>query len=128
MKQDISLREIRNMLGLSRRIIQGYEKEGLIRSTARNKYGHLLYDEETLRRIVRIRFYQETGFQLKEIFAFIDGPADAIKMRLKERKENLEKQRNRLNRQIEIIDDYLNEGNDTKYEQAIMEMIREERK
>ncbi len=128
MKQDISLREIRNILGLSRRIIQGYEKEGLIRSTARNKYGHLLYDEETLRRIVRIRFYQETGFQLKEIAAFIDGPAEAIKMRLKEQKEILEKQRNRLDRQIEIIDDYLNEGNDTKYEEAIMEMIREERK
>lgn len=128
MKQDISLREIRNMLGLSRRIIQGYEKEGLIRSTSRNKYGHLLYDEETLRRIVRIRFYQETGFQLKEIAAFMDGPADAIKMRLKERKENLEKQRKRLDRQIEIIDDYLNEGNDTKYEEAIMEVIREERK
>ena len=65
MKEDKSLREIRSTLGLSRRIIQGYEKQGLIRSAGRNKYGHLLYDEETLHRIVLIRFYQGLGFELK---------------------------------------------------------------
>lgn len=35
----MTLREICESLGVSRRTLQGYEKAGLVASTGRNKYG-----------------------------------------------------------------------------------------
>ena len=63
----ITLKEVCEMLGLSRRAVQGYEKAGLIRPSARNKYGHLLYDEKTVSRIAGIQYCQKLGFELKDI-------------------------------------------------------------
>lgn len=54
----MTLREICETLGVSRRALQGYEKAGLVASTGRNKYGHLLYDEKARERIAEIKFYQ----------------------------------------------------------------------
>ena len=45
-------------LGVTRRVIEGYEKAGLASATGRNKYGHLLYNEKAQERIVQIRMYQ----------------------------------------------------------------------
>ncbi len=63
----MTLREICETLGVSRRALQGYEKAGLVASTGRNKYGHLLYDEKARERIAEIKFYQQLGFSIKEI-------------------------------------------------------------
>ncbi len=127
MKQEKSLRDIRNRLGLSRRIIQGYEKKGLIEATARNKYGHLLYDEETVVRIAQIRFYQELGFSLKEIREFIDQPLMERKRYLKKQVELLKQQQSRLKEEIRILEDYLKDEDDKKLEEKIWKIIGEER-
>ena len=34
---NLTLKEIQNLYGISRRAIQGYEKEGLVYSTSKNK-------------------------------------------------------------------------------------------
>ena len=39
------LNEVCRDTGVSRRAVQGYENAGLVRATAKNKYGHLLYGE-----------------------------------------------------------------------------------
>ena len=69
----MTLREICETLGVSRRALQGYEKAGLVASTGRNKYGHLLYDEKARERIAEIKFYQQLGFSIKEISDIIDA-------------------------------------------------------
>ena len=69
----MTLREICETLGVSRRALQGYEKAGLVAATGRNKYGHLLYDDSAKLRIARIKFYQQLGFTIKEITAIIDS-------------------------------------------------------
>lgn len=44
-----TLREVADIVGLSRRMIQEYEKTGLATTpTTTNKYGHLLYNEEEI--------------------------------------------------------------------------------
>lgn len=69
-----TLQEIHNTLGITRRAIQGYEEMGLVRASDKNKYGYLLYGENELRRIEKIKMYQEFGLKLKEIKELIDVP------------------------------------------------------
>lgn len=109
----ISLREMYEFLGLSRRIIQGYEKAGLLKHADKNKYGHLLYDEDAFRRAKKIRFLQQLGFQLKEIKGLIDAPDKVMKEALKRRLVELESERERLGQIIQEAYEYvegLNEG------------------
>ena len=79
----MTLREICETLELSRRALQGYEKAGLVTATGRNKYGHLLYDENAQKRIEKIKFYQQLGFSIKEISKLIDAPDKVVKEALK---------------------------------------------
>ena len=78
----MTLREICETLGVSRRALQGYEKAGLVISSGRNKYGHLLYDKDAEVRIAQIKFYQQLGFSIKEFTMIIDAPDTEIKKAL----------------------------------------------
>lgn len=91
-----TLNEIDKEMGVTRRAVQGYEQAGLVSRCGRNKYGHLLYDETAQARIVRIRFYQDLGFTIKEIKELIDAPAPQVKVSLEMRIACLkEEQRNK---------------------------------
>ena len=67
MNQFKTLHEICRELGITRKVIQGYEKRELIKAYGKNAYGHLIYDLESEKMIKRIRFFQELGFTLSEI-------------------------------------------------------------
>lgn len=71
-----SLKEICEEIGVSRRAVQGYEKLGMVSSSQRNKYGHLLYSEITVECIRKIKQYQDYGFSLKEIQKLISSNQD----------------------------------------------------
>lgn len=93
----MTLREVCDSLGISRRTVQGYEKEGLVAPTGKTERGYLVYDEKTRERIREIRLYQEMGFTRKEIAKIIDASNSIRKealerqlVRLKEKKEDVE--------------------------------------
>lgn len=93
----MTLREICDSLGISRRAVQGYEKIGLVKPTGKTERGHLLYDGQTRERIREIRLFQRIGFTRKEIVKIIDAPGDIRRealerqlVRLKEKKEDVE--------------------------------------
>lgn len=67
----MTIRQISETLGVSRRTIQIFESNQLITSCEITNYGHLLYDASTVRRIAVIRFFQNLGMSLKEIRTFI---------------------------------------------------------
>lgn len=77
-----TLHEVYEELGVTRRAVQGYEKRGLVKPSARNKYGHLLYDDQAQRRIALIKDYQKLGFKLKEIESLIDAPSHVVRSAL----------------------------------------------
>lgn len=94
---DMTLREIGNTYGVSRRAVQGYEKAGLVAASGKNERGHLLYSKALQERIKRIKLFQQMGFTIKEIKNLIDAPNDVLKVvlekqakKLKEQKENME--------------------------------------
>ncbi|MBQ9141766.1 MAG: MerR family transcriptional regulator [Lachnospiraceae bacterium] len=96
-------------LGLSRRVIQGYEQAGLLKPTGKNKYGHLLYDYEAFERVKEIRFLQQLGFQLKEIKGLIDAPNEVRKEAIKSRLGDLESEMERLGQLIQEAYEYMKE-------------------
>ena len=96
----ITLREMCAQVGVSRRVIQCYEKVGLMKATDKNKYGYLLYDEEMLHRAELIKFLQELGFKLKEIKEIIDAPKNVMREALEKRVKELEAEVERINQVI----------------------------
>lgn len=92
----VTLRTMCELLNVSRRSIQGYEKAGLMKPTGKNKYGHLLYDQETLHRTKMIKFLQQLGFRVRDIKEIIDAADDVKKEALKKRIEELENEKNRM--------------------------------
>lgn len=85
MNRFITLREVCEKSGVSRRAVQGYEKEGLVAPSGRNKYGHLLYDEETQQKIAEIHLFQRLGFKVKEINDVMHAPTEVKKEQLEEK-------------------------------------------
>ncbi len=86
----MSLRELCESLGVSRRSVQCYEQAGLLMATDKNKYGHLLYDENAFQRAKKIRFLQQVGFKLREIKELIDAPKNVMKEALERRVRELQ--------------------------------------
>ena len=69
--------EVANITGLSRRVIQEYEKAGLaIKPKNKNKYGHLLYDTKELERLWQLRFYKELGYNKTKIRSVMEKSVD----------------------------------------------------
>ena len=65
--------------------------------------GYLLYDSATQERIGIVRMYQEIGFSVKEIKEIIDAPKTSISPLLENQMKKLEKEKGRIEKQIEIL-------------------------
>ncbi len=90
----LTLREICELTGVSRRAVQGYEKAELVSAIDRNERGYLLYDEKSKERIELIRLFQQLGFTIKEIQMIIDAPEDdVLKAALEARVEKLNEEK-----------------------------------
>lgn len=89
MDETKTLSEVCSVLEVSRRAVQGYENAGLVSATGKNKYGHLLYDEEAQRRIKQIRLLQQLGFKVKEIKEIIDAPDEVLRKAVERQIESL---------------------------------------
>lgn len=105
MKQ--KLHQVCAELNISRRTIQGYEKEGLVSPSGKNKYGHLLYGEAERERIRLVQFYQQVGFSLKEIKALMEAPVPIRKAALERKEGELESECLRLQELIRQVKEYI---------------------
>ena len=124
----ITLKEVCEMLGLSRRAVQGYEKAGLIRPSARNKYGHLLYDEKTVSRIAGIQYCQKLGFELKDILEMTKEESGELCRELENRLGDLQEKKKEIRYLIDktreiVVALKTGEGS---FPEVIYEMIKED--
>ena len=105
---EMSLREVCQTLGVSRRAVQGYEKAKLVFPSNKTESGYLLYNDHARERIKLIKLYQDMGFSIKEITTIIDAPADIKKAALLHRKKKLKENIHHTEKMIEIIQEMLN--------------------
>ena len=131
MKQkEKSLSEIAKELNMTRKVIQGYEKHGLVKSSYRGKGNQLIYDEKNYDQIIRIRFLQKLGFSLKEIEKLTDKKEEAIVNSLIQKIKETECEIASLEARkalIEFFTDQLKEGQAIDKE-TIMKIAKEEQK
>lgn len=105
--EKITLREVCNRVGVSRRAMQGYEKVGLVVSSGKNKYGYLLYDEKEVEKIRRIKQYQDFGFKVKEIVVLMDAADEVYIEMVSAKMEMMKKQLKNLMTNIEMAEKLL---------------------
>lgn len=106
---NMTLREIHDAFGISRRAIQGYEKAGLVQKTGKNEKGHLLYDEEAQMRIKKIKLFQQMGFSICEIKDMIDASDSILKPILKRQLLKLKNQQVNIEILIEKMNNLIKE-------------------
>ncbi len=119
-----TLKEVCNELKISRRIVQGYEAKKLIEPSGRNKYGHLLYDEETIKRIAFIRFSQETGLSLDDICSFIDESFEDAKEKLSRQASHLRLEKERIDFMLNQLERLNNMKSRTEYLNEVLKIIK----
>ena len=104
-----TLREVCNTVGVTRRAVQGYERAGLVAATCRNERGYLLYDEEALEKIKKIKLFQEMGFTIREIRELDHAPNHVLKAALEIRVEKLRMEDGRVNEMIRVAVEMIRE-------------------
>ena len=73
-KEMKTVHEISELTGLSIRMLQYYDKTGLLKPAAYTEAGYRLYDENSLMRLQQIMLFRELEFPLKVIKTIIDDP------------------------------------------------------
>ncbi len=101
MESVLTLREMCSKLDVKRRAVQGYESAGLLLPSGKNKYGHLLYDQNAQRRVEQIKFYQDIGFSVRQIIDLIDAPPAVVKAALERQIEHLHERREQVGQLIQ---------------------------
>lgn len=104
---NMTLREVCNDTGFSRRAIQWYEHVGLVSATSKNERGYLLYDEVAQARLNKIRLFQKMGFTIKEISQIIDAPNHILKKALADREKKLRTSITQSTEMIQIIQEMI---------------------
>ena len=106
---DLLLRELCALTRVTRRAVQGYEKEDLVKPSGKNKHGYLLYDKETVSKISKIKILQDRGFSLKEIKSFDTMSGEELKFLLIQRIVVLKKKQIHLGSVISEIQAIISE-------------------
>lgn len=97
MADEMTIKDITNTYGISRRAIQGYESHYLITPCKKSPRGHLIYDEKTVRKIVFIRFCQDLGFSLNEIKELINMDSCNLANKLQDKTRTIEETIEKVN-------------------------------
>ena len=103
----MTLREVCNMVGVTRRAVQCYEQEERVASTGKNKYGYLLYDEEAVKRIQEIKMYQDFGFALKDIKVLFASSEETYKEQMNKKLREMKKQLNELEENVARMEELI---------------------
>ncbi len=106
-----SLKEVSELVGLSRRIIQEFEDKGVIKKPAKPEgYGKnssvkLMYDEKTINDLWRARFCKELGYTKRQTRAYFQQTGDDLHESLNEQITKLEEKIEELKNLVRIAKD-----------------------
>ena len=101
------IRQMAGLAGVSVRTLHHYDRIGLLKPESVNPAGYRLYAEHDLEKLQQILFFKELGFSLKQAGEIINNPAFDRQAALQNQRELLLKQRRRLDRIIESVEQTL---------------------
>ena len=104
---ELTLRELCQECGVSRRAIQGYEMHGLVKATGKTDRGYLLYGQAEKVKVEHIKSLQNYGFTVKEILSYQTADIAVQRNILKDKLEALRLQKHKLEAYIAEIQEML---------------------
>ena len=69
-----TVKQIRDLTGVSARTLHYYDSIGLLKPTKVSQAGYRMYDDEAVERLYMILLFREIGFPLKKIRSILDAP------------------------------------------------------
>jgi DNA-binding transcriptional MerR regulator len=103
--------DVARRTGVSARTLRFYEERGLLSPSERSDAGYRLYEDDDLRRLMRIVALRQLGLGLDEVVAVLDDPAidpratlRAHLARLEQQSAEIELLRTRVSRALEHFD------------------------
>lgn len=103
----MTVKEISDITGISRRTLHYYDEIGLLKPTGKSDAGYRLYDNRALETLRQILFFREFGIPLKEIRAVIENPSLSRNQILQTQRKMLAAEQERLERLVSSIDKIL---------------------
>ena len=103
------IKDVIKITGLSRRTLQYYDEQGLVRPK-RTKENYRLYDKEDLSKLWRLLLYKEMGFQLEDIAVLIERPEEETRWVLEERLISIHAEIEKLSRMYHFTEKILEYG------------------
>ncbi|AUJ24981.1 MULTISPECIES: MerR family transcriptional regulator [Virgibacillus] len=99
-----TVKQFANMIGITERTLQYYDRKGVLKPTSYTDHGHRLYTHEDIFTAQKIITFKYLGFSLKEIKAHLyESAAKNMQETLKEQKKLLEEKRDHLIHVIRTI-------------------------
>ncbi len=102
-----TVKEVSDITGISVRALHYYDVIGLLKPSAKSEAGYRLYDDEALETLKQVLFFREFGISLKDIKSMIDDPDFDRTSVMKLHREMLLAEKERIQRLITGIDDFL---------------------
>ena len=100
----LTVKEICNTAGVTRKTLFHYDKIGLLEPSAREgKQGVKMYDRSALNRLLIIRLFRFIGFSLDEVRIILDNDIEIRKHLLDNHLENLENEMREQKEKQKII-------------------------
>lgn len=99
-----TVKAVAGMTGITIRTLHYYDQIGLLRPAQISPAGYRLYTDADLARLQQILFFRELGFGLQEIKAILDDPQFDPRQALRQHRQALLKQQERLARLIQTVD------------------------
>lgn len=104
------LSEVCEMIGVTRRTLQEYEKIGLLKHPAETEGGYWLYDEESIQKLMFIQIFVEAGYKrrdIKKIMDAIEDGEDVFTSELNKLIQVLEEKKRKIDGMIRTIESSL---------------------
>lgn len=107
MKKGVStmkrLSEVCEMVGVTRRTLQEYNKVGLLEPTSTTDAGYWLYDDAAIQKLLLIRIFVEAGYERKAIKDILESPTLDMIEEFDHLIDSLEQKRKRIDGMINTI-------------------------
>lgn len=99
------IKQVSQLAGISIRTLQYYDRIGLLTPNSRHDNGYREYSNTDLKKLQRILFLKEIGFDLAKIKGMLEIPEAEQKALFIKQREILFLKKNRINQVINTIDD-----------------------
>jgi len=103
-RHTVTVQQLARLAGVSARTLHYYDHIGLLKPSARTAAGYRLYGEADLLRLQQILFFRELDFPLADIQAILDEPNFDQVQALRDHRQMLQQEADRLGRLLNTIE------------------------